>query len=142
MRLSGPAFLTNSVKTPRVPLPLTGRIKANGTKSGGKPMISMAGPSAALRRASDNGLLSPALSSKGGPGEPRPAGLSSCKRKIGKLARIFAIATAERAAHAVAMIEVPTIAVGLVERFAARIAIAVTGMSCTELVLIARKVHM
>src|SRR2546428_7208886 len=49
---------------------------------------------------------------------------------------------AEIAAHAVAMIEVPTIAVGLVERFAARIAMAVTGMSCNELVLIARKVHM
>jgi hypothetical protein len=39
------------------------------------------------------------------------------------------------------MIEVPTIAEGLDDLFAARMAIAVTGMSWTELVLIARNVH-
>src|SRR3954463_15211112 len=45
------------------------------------------------------------------------------------------------AAHSVANKAVPTIAVGLVEPDAARIAIAVAGTSCTELVLIARNVH-
>src|SRR5205823_7987029 len=44
-------------------------------------------------------------------------------------------------AHAVAMIEVPTIAEGFVDLLAARIAMAVTGMSWTELVLMARNVH-
>ena len=45
------------------------------------------------------------------------------------------------AAHKVASKAVPTIAVGLVDPEAARIAIAVVGINCTELVLIARKVH-
>ena len=45
------------------------------------------------------------------------------------------------AAHKVARSAVPTIAVGLVDPDAARIAIAVAGINCTELVLIARKVH-
>src|SRR5206468_11311383 len=46
------------------------------------------------------------------------------------------------AAQSVARSAVPTIAVGLVDPDAARIAIAVAGISCTELVLLARKVHM
>src|SRR5204863_9688918 len=45
------------------------------------------------------------------------------------------------AAQSVARSAVPTIAVGLVDPDAAKIAIAVAGISCTELVLIARKVH-
>src|SRR5437773_12524161 len=46
------------------------------------------------------------------------------------------------AAHSVARSAVPTIAVGRVDPDAARIAIAVAGINCTELVLIARNVHM
>src|SRR5258706_14149975 len=72
-------------------------------------------------------------------GEASGAGGS---RNIGRRSRIFAMVTPEMAAHAVAMIEVPTMAEGLVDRLAARIAMAVTGMICTELVLMARKVHM
>src|SRR5438132_14435831 len=45
------------------------------------------------------------------------------------------------AAHNVARSAVPTIAVGRVDPEAARIAIAVAGINCTELVLIARNVH-
>jgi hypothetical protein len=45
------------------------------------------------------------------------------------------------AAQSVASNAVPTIAVGRVEPDAARIAIAVAGTNWTELVLIARKVH-
>src|SRR5437016_12482542 len=45
------------------------------------------------------------------------------------------------AAQSVARSAVPTMAVGLVDPEAARIAIAVVGINCTELVLIARKVH-
>src|SRR6266700_6903990 len=59
----------------------------------------------------------------------------------GRRSRNLAIATAETAAQAVAIIDVPTMALGLLELPAARIAMAVTGMSCTELVLMARKVH-
>jgi hypothetical protein len=70
-------------------------------------------------------LLSPALSSRGGEGETIAAG----SRNMGKRPRNLAMVTAEIAAQVVAMIDVPTIAVGLLEWFAARIAIAVTGMS-------------
>src|SRR5437016_3725186 len=45
------------------------------------------------------------------------------------------------AAQSVASSAVPTMAVGRVDPDAARIAIAVAGINCTELVLIARKVH-
>src|SRR5437867_10563480 len=45
------------------------------------------------------------------------------------------------AAQSVASSAVPTIAVGLFDPDAARIAIAVAGINCTELVLIARNVH-
>ena len=45
------------------------------------------------------------------------------------------------AAQSVASSAVPTIAVGRVDPDAARIAIAVAGINCTELVLIARNVH-
>src|SRR6266550_2298141 len=45
------------------------------------------------------------------------------------------------AAQSVARSAVPTIAVGRVDPEAARIAIAVVGINCTELVLIARNVH-
>src|SRR5436309_14210827 len=45
------------------------------------------------------------------------------------------------AAQNVASSAVPTMAVGRVDPDAARIAIAVAGINCTELVLIARKVH-
>src|SRR2546430_2512935 len=45
------------------------------------------------------------------------------------------------AAHNVARSAVPTIAVGRVDPEAARIAIAVAGIKCTELGLIARDVH-
>src|SRR5438067_5660476 len=45
------------------------------------------------------------------------------------------------AAQSVARSAVPTIAVGFVDPEAARIAIAVAGINCTELVLIARNVH-
>src|SRR5437899_12121265 len=64
------------------------------------------------------------------------------RRNIGRRASSFARVTAERAAQAVARMEVPTMAVGLLDRFAARMAMAVTGISWTELVLIARNVHM
>ena len=53
----------------------------------------------------------------------------------------MAAVTPAVAAQVVAMIEVPTIAVGFKEPLAARIAIAVAGMSWMELVLMARKVH-
>src|SRR6185503_4954876 len=87
---------------------------------------------------SSSRLFSWAFSSKCGEADPEGKGQ---RRKIGNRARNLAIITAEIAAQVVAIIEVPTIAVGLTERLAARMAIAVTGMSCTELVLIARKVH-
>ena len=45
------------------------------------------------------------------------------------------------AAQSVANNAVPTIAVGRLDPAAARIAIAVVGTSCTELVLIAKNVH-
>src|SRR2546429_6214879 len=45
------------------------------------------------------------------------------------------------AAQSVASSAVPTIAVGRVDPEAARIAIAVAGINCTELVLIARDAH-
>ena len=63
-------------------------------------------------------------------------------RKTGKCESSLAAVTPETAAQEVARMEVPTMAVGLVEPFAARMAIAVAGISWIELVLIARKVHM
>ena len=62
-------------------------------------------------------------------------------RNIGSRARILATMIAETAAQAVAMIEVPTIALGLADLAAARIAMAVTGISWMEPVLIARNMH-
>src|SRR5262249_44135444 len=53
----------------------------------------------------------------------------------------FAEITATLAAHNVAKNAVPTITVGRTHPAAARIAIAVAGINCTELVLIARNVH-
>src|SRR6202011_2369963 len=53
----------------------------------------------------------------------------------------FAESTATVAAQSVAKNAVPTITVGRADPAAARIAIAVAGISCTELVLIARNVH-
>ena len=53
----------------------------------------------------------------------------------------FAESTATVAAHNVAKNAVPTMTVGLTDPAAARIAIAVAGINCTELVLIARNVH-
>src|SRR5882672_7261564 len=66
--------------------------------------------------ASVTGLLSPTLSSKGGEGD---AAGTRGKLNIGRCDRTFDIATAEIAAQAVAMIDVPTMAVGLLDRFAA-----------------------
>src|SRR5258707_4422147 len=60
---------------------------------------------------------------------------------MGNFSRIFTEMIPTDAAHRVASSAVPTIAVGLVDPEAARIAIAVAGINCTELVLIARKVH-
>ena len=62
-------------------------------------------------------------------------------RKNDNRSKNFAESTATVAAQSVAKNAVPTIAVGRADPAAARIAIAVAGMSCTELVLIARKVH-
>ena len=62
--------------------------------------------------------------------------------KNGDRARSRAVNTPEPQAQAVAMSDVPTIADGLTELLAARIAMVVTGTICTELVLMARKVHM
>ena len=61
--------------------------------------------------------------------------------KNDKRSKNFAERTATVAAHNVAKNAVPTITVGLVDPAAARIAIAVAGINCTELVLIARNVH-
>src|SRR5690349_8682522 len=62
-------------------------------------------------------------------------------RKNDSRSKNFAERTATVAAHKVAKKAVPTITVGRADPAAARIAIAVAGISCTELVLIARKVH-
>src|SRR5208282_3512878 len=61
---------------------------------------------------------------------------------MGRRESSLAETTAAVAAQIVAIREVPTMAVGLLEWFAARMAMAVTGMSCTELVLMARSMHM
>src|ERR1700748_1644399 len=63
-------------------------------------------------------------------------------RKPGSVLRNFAISTPDTAAHAVQIMDVPTMAVGLEDLLATRMAMAVTGMSWMPLVLIARKVHM
>src|SRR5207253_8350509 len=70
-----------------------------------------------------------------------PDPVTGGSRKTGNRSRILAIVTPETAAQAVAMIEVPTMAEGLLDLLAARMAMAVTGISCTELVLMARNVH-
>ena len=57
---------------------------------------------------------------------------------MGRRWRILAAVTAAMAAQVVAMMEVPTMAVGLVDLLAARTAMAVAGMSWMELVLMAR----
>ena len=62
-------------------------------------------------------------------------------RKMANLSKNFTETIATVAAHKVASSAVPTMAVGLVDPDAARMAIAVIGINCTELVLIARKVH-
>src|SRR5437016_5012662 len=62
-------------------------------------------------------------------------------RKNDNRSKNFAERTATVAAQSVAKNAVPTITVGRAEPAAARIAIAVAGINCTELVLIARKVH-
>jgi len=70
------------------------------------------------------------------------AGLTTGGRRyIGRRCRSFAAVTAAMAAQVVAMMDVPTMAVGLMALLAARTAIAVAGMSWIELVLIARYVH-
>src|SRR5256714_5136448 len=62
-------------------------------------------------------------------------------RKIGNFSRSLTETIATVAAQSVASNAVPTIAVGRVDPDAARIAMAVAGINCTELVLIARNVH-
>src|SRR4029077_13211275 len=62
-------------------------------------------------------------------------------RKIDNRSKNFAERTATVAAQSVAKNAVPTITVGLADPAADRIAIAVAGISCTELVVIARNVH-
>ena len=62
--------------------------------------------------------------------------------KKGSFSRIFAAVTPARRAHEVAKREVPTMAVGFFRTLAATMAIAVVGSSWTELVLIAKNVHM
>src|SRR4030088_3629321 len=60
---------------------------------------------------------------------------------MANLSRNLAEMIATVAAQSVAMNAVPTIAVGRLEPEAARIAIAVVGINCTELVFMARNVH-
>ncbi len=68
--------------------------------------------------------------------------VKSCRGwKIVSFSKNLTESTATDAAHKVAMNAVPTIAVGRLEPDAARIAIAVVGISWTELVLMARNVH-
>ncbi len=62
-------------------------------------------------------------------------------RKIGNRSKNFAETTATVAAQSVAKNAVPTMTVGRAEPAAARIAIAVAGINYTELVLIAKNVH-
>ncbi|MEY2543827.1 MAG: hypothetical protein QOE81_1288, partial [Verrucomicrobiota bacterium] len=62
-------------------------------------------------------------------------------RKNDNLSKNFAESTATVAAQSVAKNAVPTITVGRAEPAAARIAMAVAGINCTELVLIAKNVH-
>jgi hypothetical protein len=62
-------------------------------------------------------------------------------RKIDNRSKNFAETTATVAAQSVAKNAVPTMTVGLADPAAAKIAIAVAGINCTELVLIAKKVH-
>src|SRR5207247_3782119 len=62
-------------------------------------------------------------------------------RKTGSRSKNFAERTATVAAQRVAKNTVPTITVGRADPAAARIAIAVAGINCTDLVLIARKVN-
>src|ERR1041385_5122301 len=56
--------------------------------------------------------------------------------------KVFTARMADMAAHQVARKAVPMMADGLADLAAARMATAVIGMSCTELVLMARNVHM
>src|SRR5207247_7471815 len=74
--------------------------------------------------------------------EPRPATAAIGRANNGKFSRNFTAMIAVVAAHKVASSAVPTIAVGLVDPAATKIAIAVVGISCTDAVLIARNVHM
>src|SRR4029077_8791008 len=74
--------------------------------------------------------------------EPRPATAATGRANHGSFSRIFTAIMAVVAAHNVASNAVPTIAVGLVDPAATKIAIAVVGISCTDAVLIARNVHM
>src|SRR5713101_6687171 len=62
-------------------------------------------------------------------------------RKIDNRSKNFAETTATVAAQSVAKNAVPTMTVGLADPEAAKIAIAVVGTNCTELVLIAKNVH-
>src|SRR5947207_12999221 len=62
-------------------------------------------------------------------------------RKIGNFSRSLTETIATVAAQSVASNAVPTIAVGRADPDAARIAMAVAGINCTELVVIARNVH-
>src|SRR5258705_8991424 len=75
------------------------------------------------------------------PGAATPAktGASAClcNRKNGSFSKTFADAIATVAAHNVARRAVPTIAVGRTEPAAARSAIAVVGINCTDAVFIA-----
>ena len=57
---------------------------------------------------------------------------------MGRRWKNLAAVTAAIAAQVVAMMEVPTMAVGLLDLLAARMAMAVAGMSWIELVLMAR----
>src|SRR3981081_2308827 len=60
---------------------------------------------------------------------------------MANLSRNLAEMIATVAAQSVAINAVPTIAVGRLEPETARIAIAVVGINCTELVFMARNVH-
>ena len=62
--------------------------------------------------------------------------------KPGSFSRNLAAVTPTAHAQAVASSDVPTMAVGCLAPLAAKSAMAVVGRSCTELVLIARNVHM
>src|SRR5665213_461480 len=133
--------------TMRVKIPTDGNPASAGAISFTKKMTKKPKKtSSTILRPTDNGdggLASEAP----GRGEVSGAGFSlsttapDCGRKTGSFSRILTAVNPVIWAMTVATIEVPIMAVGLFPPAAARMAIAVTGISWMEAVLTVKKVH-